>query len=99
MGCPQCAVVSGTWIGSICNDSVQVSRLGINEIKLLGLQYGLLFRLGTFICDVLCDVWEKSLEEPIQEDLVIKLDLTQATVPLPLTDMINDVSGGALATR
>ena len=84
-------------MGSIWNDSVQVSRLGINEIKLLGLQYGLFFRLGMFRCDVLCDGRGQSLEELIQEYLVIKLDLTQATAPLPLMDMISDVSGGVLA--
>ena len=63
-------------MGSVWNDSVQVSILGIDEVKLLGLQYGLFFRLGTFRCDVLCDGREQSLKEPIQEDLVIKLDLT-----------------------
>ena len=41
-------------MGSIQNDNVKVSRLCINQIKLLGFQDGLLFRLGTFRCDVLC---------------------------------------------
>ena len=41
---------------------------------------------------------EKGLEEPIQEDPVIKLDLAQAVAPAPLMDMIRDVSGGVLAT-
>ena len=68
----------------------------MDEVKLLCLQYGLFFRLGTFKCDVLCDGREQSLKEPIQEDPVIKLDLTQATVPPPLMDMIIDVSGGVL---
>ena len=83
---------------SVLNDRVQVSRLGINEIKLLHLQYGLLFRLGTFRCDIICDGWEQSIEEPIQEYPVIKLDVTQALALPPLMDMINDVSGGVLAT-
>ena len=65
---------------------------------MLGLQYGLFFRLGTFRCDVLCDGWEQSIEEPILEDIVIKLDLTQATAPSPLMDMISDGSGGVLVT-
>ena len=64
----------------------------------MGLQYGLFFILGTFICDDLCDGQEKILEEPIQEDPVIKLDLTQATAPPPVMDMISDVSGGVLVT-
>ena len=86
-------------MGSVWNDSVQVSRLSIDKVKLLGLQYGLFFGLGMFRCDVLCDGWEKSLKEPIQEDLVVKLDFTQATVQSPLMDMISDVSGVVLATR
>ena len=86
-------------MGSISDDCIQLSRLSVDEVKLLGLQYGLLFRLGTFRCDILCDGWEQSLEEPIQEDPVIKLDLTQATVLLPLMDMIRDVSSGVLVTR
>ena len=89
-------MVRGTWTGSIWDDGIQVSRLGLDEVKLLGLQYGLFFRLGTFRCNVFYDGWEKSLKEPIQEDPVIKLDLTQAMAPTPLMDMISDVSGGVL---
>ena len=63
-------------MGSVWNDGVQVSRLGVDQVKLLGFQYGLLFSLGTFICDVLCYGQEQGLEEPIQEDPVIKLDFT-----------------------
>ena len=65
VGCPRCIAVRGTWTGSVWDDGIQVSRLGIDEVKLLGLQYGLFFRLGTFRCDVLCYGWEKGLEEPI----------------------------------
>ena len=43
---------------------------------MLGLQYGLFFGLGTFGRDVLCYGWEQGLKEPIQEDLVVKLDFT-----------------------
>ena len=71
VGCPLCITVGGTRMGSVWNDSVQVSKLGINEIKLSGLQYGLFFILGMFKCDFLCDGWEKSLKEPIQEDHVV----------------------------
>ena len=52
-------------MGSIWDDGIQVSQLGVDEVKLLGLQYGLFFRLGTFCCDVLCDGQEQSLEELI----------------------------------
>ena len=78
------------------NDSVQVSRLGVNELKLLGLQYGLFFRLGMFRCDVLYDGREQSLEEPILKYPVIKLDLAQVAAPPPLMDMVSYVSGNAL---
>ena len=98
MGCPRCITIGGTWTGSIWIDGIQVSILGIDEVKLLGLQYGLFFRLGTFRCNFLCDGREQSLEEPIQKDPVIKLDLAQAATPSPLIDMIRDVSGGVLVT-
>ena len=63
-------------MGSVWNDSVQVSKLSIDKVKLLGLQYGLFFGLRAFGCDVLCYGWEQGLEEPIQEDPVVKLDFT-----------------------
>ena len=69
-------MVGGTRTGSVWNDCVQISRLSIDKVKLLGLQYGLFFGLGTFGCDVLCYGWEQGLKEPIQEDPIIKLDFT-----------------------
>ena len=89
-------MVGGTRTRSIWNGSVQVSRLRVDQVKFLGLQYGLFFRLGMFRCDVLCNGWEQSLEEPIQEDPVIKLDFSQATALPPLMDMISDVGGSVL---
>ena len=58
-------------MGSVWNDSVQIFRLRLDQDKMLGLQYGLFFRLGTFKYNMLCDGWEKSLKELIQEDHVI----------------------------
>ena len=52
-------------MGSVWNDGVEVSELYLNEVKLLGFQYGLLFELGTFGCDILCYGREQGLEEPI----------------------------------
>ena len=52
-------------MGSIWNDGVKVSRLCIDQIKLLGFQDGLLFELGTFRCDVIFFRWEQGFEEPI----------------------------------
>ena len=76
MGCPRCISPGGAYTGSVCNDSVKVSRLCIDHIKLLGFQDGFLFGLGMFGCDVLCHGQEQGLKEPIQEDAVIKLDFT-----------------------
>ena len=39
-------------MGSVWNDDVKVSRLCIDEIKLLGFQDGLLFGLGHHSCIV-----------------------------------------------
>ena len=57
MGCPWCIPIGGAYTGSVWNDSVKVSRLCIDKIKLLGFKYGLLFKLGTFRCDILCYKW------------------------------------------
>ena len=86
-------------MGSIWNDSVKVSRVCIDQIKLLGFQYGLLFGLGTFICDVLCYGWEQGFEKPIQEDPVIKLDLTQTTAMSPLMDVVSYVGHSIMVER
>ena len=48
MGCPYCVMVGGACTGSIWNDGVEVSRLCVNEVKLLGLQDGLFLCLGMF---------------------------------------------------
>ena len=84
-------------MGIFWNDGVKVSKLCVNEIKLLGFQYGLLFGLGTFECNVLFYRWEKGFKEPIQEDPVIKLDLTQNTSSSPFMDVVSYVGGSILA--
>ena len=86
-------------MGSIWNDSVEVPRLCINQIKMLAFQYGYLFGLGTFKCDVLCYRWEQGFKEPIQEDPVIKLDLTQTMASLPLMDVVSYVVRSILEAR
>ena len=58
MGFPRCISVGSALMGRIWNDSVKVSRPCIDQIKLLGFQDALLFRLGIFGCDVLCYRWE-----------------------------------------
>ena len=57
MGCPRCIPIGGAYMGSIWNGSVKVSRLCIDQIKLLGFQDGLIFRLGMFKCDILFYRW------------------------------------------
>ena len=84
-------------MGNICNDGVEVSRLCVDQVKLLGFQYGLLFRLGMFGCNVLCYGWEQSFDKPIQKDHVVKLDLAQTTTSPPLMDVVSYMGRGALA--
>ena len=69
-------MVEGVSMRGILNYGIKVSKLSIDQVKLLGFQYGLFFGLGTFRCDILCYGWEQCLEEPIQEDPVVKLDFT-----------------------
>ena len=57
MGCTQFVLVGGSYMRSIWNDSVKVSRLCVDEVKLLGLQDGLFLYLGTFRGDVLVYRW------------------------------------------
>ena len=99
MGCPWCIPIGSAFMGNIWNDNVKVSRLCIDQIKLLGFQYGLLFRLGKFECDVFCYRWEKGFKVPIQEDLFIKLDLTQTIASLPLMDVVSYVGRSILVAR
>ena len=53
MGFPPRIPVGSAYMGSIWNDGVEVSKLFVNEFKLLGLQDGLFLCLGKFIGDVL----------------------------------------------
>ena len=76
MGCPRCVVIRGAYVGSIWDDGVHISRLSVDQVKLLGFQYGLLFILGTFEFDVVFYGLEQGLEEPIQEDPIVKMDFT-----------------------
>ena len=62
MGCPRCIAIRGSCARSVWDDGVQVSRMSIDEVKLLSFQYGL--------------QWELGLKEPIQEDPVVKLYFT-----------------------
>ena len=96
MGCPWCIAVGGACAGSIWDDGIQVSRLSIDEVKLLSFQYGLSFGLGMFGCDVLCYGWEKGLDKPIQSDPIVKLDLTQTTTLPPLMDVVSYMGGSVL---
>ena len=86
-------------MGSIWDDGVKVSRLCINEIKLLGLQDGLFLCLGTFGGDVLGYRWQVVFEKLVYEDLIIKLDHTQAMTSPPLMDVVGDVGRSVLEAR
>ena len=95
----QCIAVGSSYTGSIWNDGVEVSRLCINEVKLLGLQDGCFLYLGMFRGNVLGYKWQQGFQEPIQEDHVIKLDLAQAAMSPPLMDVVGDVGHSVLVTR
>ena len=86
-------------MGSVWTDGVKVSRLCVNEVKLLGLQYGLFLYLGAFEDDVLGYRWQQAFQEPIQEDPVINLDLAHDATSPPLVDVVGDVGRSVLAAR
>ena len=99
MGFPRCISVGAACMGSVWNDGVKVSKLCIDQIKLLGFQDGLLFRLGMFRRDVLFYRWEQVFKEPIEEDPIIRLDLTQTMTSLPLMDVVIYVDQNILVAR
>ena len=86
-------------MGGIWNDSVKVSRLCVNEFKLVGLQDGLFLYLGMFRGDVLGYRWQQGFQEPFQEDPVIQLDLAHTATSPPLMDVVGDVGRSVLAER
>ena len=92
-------MVGSACTGSIWNDGVEVSRLCVNEVKLLGLQDSLFLCLGTFGGDVLGYRRKQGFQEPVQEDPVINLDLAQAATSPPLMDVVGDVGRSVLAAR
>ena len=99
MGCPGWVTVGGAYTGSIWNNGVKVFGLCINEVKLLGLQDGLLLCLGTFRGDVLGYRWKQGFQEPVQEYPIIKLDLTHSATLPPLVDVVSDVGHSVMAAR
>ena len=96
---PRCIAVGGAYMGSIWNDGVEVFKLYINEVKLLGLQDGFFFYLGTFGANVFGYGWYQFFQEPVKEYPVIKLDLTQATKWPPLMDVVDYVGRSVLEKR
>ena len=52
-------------MGSVWNDSVKVSRLCVNDVKLTRLQDGLFLCLGMFGGDVLGYRWQQGFQEPV----------------------------------
>ena len=97
MGFPWCIPVGGVWTGAVWNDGVQISRPGVDKVKLLGFQYGLLFGLRTFGCNILCYGWERGFEKPIQKDPFVKLDLAKNMASPPLMDVVGYMRRSALA--
>jgi hypothetical protein len=48
MGCPRCIVPGRIGARGVRYNGIEVTRLGVNEVELLGLKDGLFFRLGSF---------------------------------------------------
>ena len=71
VGCPRRIVLGGLAARGIRYDGIEITRLGINEVKLLGLKDGLFFKLGSFGCHILSNDRKKGFEEPIEEYLVV----------------------------
>ena len=65
VGCSRRIVMWGIASRGIWYDGVKITRLGINEIKLLGLKDSLFLRLGSFGCHILSNERKEGLEEPI----------------------------------
>ena len=71
VGCPRRIVMWGIASRGVRYDGVKITRLGVNEIKLLGLKDSLFFSLGSFSRHILGNERKEGLEEPIEEDPVI----------------------------
>ena len=65
----------------------------------MGLQDGLFLCLEMFRGDVLGYGWKQCFQEQVKEDVVIKLDLAQATTTPPLMDVVSDVGCSVLVER
>ena len=86
-------------MGSVWNDGVEVCRLCVNEVTLLGLQDGLFLYFEAFGGDVLGYRWQQCFQELVQEYHVIKIDIVQgATLPL-LMDVVGYVGRNVLEER
>ena len=65
VGCPRRIVMWGIASRGVRYDGVKITRLGVNEIKLLGLKDSLFFSLGSFSYHILSNERKEGLEEPI----------------------------------
>ena len=65
VGCPRCIVLGGLAARGVRYNGIEITRLGVNEVELLGLKDCLYFRLGSFGCHILSNDRKKGFEEPI----------------------------------
>ena len=65
VGCPRCIVLGGIAAGGVRYDGIKITRLGINEIELLGFKDSLFLILGSFGCHILPNDRKEGFEEPI----------------------------------
>ena len=65
VGCPRRIVLGGITARGVRYDGIKVTRLGVNEIELLGFKDSLFFRLESFGCHILSNDRKEGFEELI----------------------------------
>ena len=57
VGCPGRIVLGGIAARGVRYNGIEITRLGVNEVELLGLKDDLFFRLGSFGCHIVARVF------------------------------------------
>ena len=65
VGCPRRIVLGGIAARGVRYDGIKITRLGVNNIELLGFKDSLFLRLGSFGCHILSNERKEGFEEPI----------------------------------
>ena len=65
VGFPWRIMLGGIAAMGVRYNGIEITRLGVNEVELLGLKDGLFFILWYFVCHILSNDRKKGFEEPI----------------------------------